>query len=233
MEAACPPGNPRSNRYLRRDNNRCEGATRQLPGESNTGPLRIISFTIVNQNVNNPLDDMPILPIKINHLNLIGIPEITIQDLETKYLLDELDFPPNSVSFELPTDVLKRIPVKLDNLRSLANYYDEGSSPIWIPIVLGNSSGTEYEFVLFTSYRSSFPQLEVTAPDGRIVYQNPRSQFSSSGEVFFTWDGNDQNGNEQPAGLYKLNVSAVQERELAEENITISIPFEHNPQWLK
>lgn len=232
-EAACPPGNPRSNRYLRRDGNRCEGIVRQLPGESNTGPLRIISFTIVNQNANNRLDNIPTLPIRINYLNPISTPEITIQDLQTKYLLDELDFSPNSVSFDLPTDVLKRIPVNPDNLRSLANYFDEGSSPIWIPIILGNSSGNEYKFVLFTQYRASFPQLEIQAPNGRIVYQNPRPHFSPSGEVFFTWDGHDENGNQEPAGRYILHVSAVQEQEEAEENITISIPFEHDPQWLK
>lgn len=232
-EAACPPGNPKSNRYILRDDNRCEGVVRQLSGESNTGPLRIISFTIANQNVNSGLDNFSTLPIKINSLSPISTPEITIQDLQTNYLLDELDFSSNSAKFDLSTNVLKRIPVNIDNLRSLANYYDEGSSPIWIPIILGNSSGKEYEFVLFTQYRASFPQLEIQAPNGRIVYRNPRSHFGSSGEVFFTWDGHDENGNQEPAGRYILHVSAVQEQEEAEENITISIPFEHNPQWLK
>jgi hypothetical protein len=222
---ACPSGSPQSTRYIRRDNNRCEGVVRQLPGESQTGPLRIISLITRGASALGGT-----LVLRIPRLSGSGTPELTVQDLKTKYLLDELDFPQTSSSFNfnLPTGILKKVGVALGDLRASA-YVRVGNQLVFVPVIL-EQPGLEYEFVLFAKYRTSFPEIEISDSKGRIVYSNPRPNFRAPGEVFITW-----NGRKEPAGRYVLRIIAEQEQDgkPPQKRPPFIIPFEHNPNWLK
>jgi len=47
----------------------------------------------------------------------------------------------------------------------------------------------------------------VTNSSGQVVYTGPGE--TSAGQQSFSWDGTDNNGNQQPDGVYTLSVTAL------------------------
>ncbi|WP_035140243.1 hypothetical protein [Fischerella sp. PCC 9605] len=221
---ACPNGSPESTAYIRRNSNRCEGIVRQLPGESQTGSLRIISLITHDSST---LGNTVVL--RIPRLSNSSKPELTAQSLKQNYLLDNLVFSQNfsNFTFNLPTNILKKVGISLDDIRVLASV-KLGNNFVFVPVILGQPAA-QYKFVLFTQYRASFPTLQIRNSNGQIVYSNPRPNFQSPGEVFIAWDGR-----KQPAGRYVLHIVGKQERDGRKpKEITRNINFEHNPGWLR
>ncbi|KYC40508.1 hypothetical protein WA1_25635 [Scytonema hofmannii PCC 7110] len=219
-QASCREGNPRSTEYIRRNQpTRCEGIQREpISGNS----LRLISIAI--RNIPSYGET---LTLQIPRINGGSNPQVKLQSLEKNYQLDNPSLSPNGsgFSFSWETYVLKRENIPADSLRALA-YFQLGSEPVHIPVILGNSSG-KYEFVFFTPSRAKFSTFEILR-DGKQVYSSPRTNFRS-GEIVFTWDGRNA-----PAGRYEIHfIANIEPTNQPAQELERRLVFEHNPNWLK
>ena len=215
---ACPEGNPRSTDYIRRVN-RCEGIKRE-PVSANT--LRLIS--IATRNIPSYQAQVS---MKIPGINGGGKPEVKVQSLDKNYQLDNPSLTENSGFYTLLWDsyVLKREEVPSNSRRALASV-NFGSQVVYVPVILGQSSG-QYEFVFYSPSRVKFPVFRILR-NGKEVYSTPR-KIAQTNEIIFTWDSRNA-----PAGRYELQIEAeIEPRGKPTEKINRKIVFEHNPNWLK
>ena len=221
-QVACPTGNPQSIDYIYRENNRCEGIQSR---KNVVSGINLISI------VNSDITSYPnTLKLKVPRLDSSSnsTPELKLQSLKKDYLLDNLSLEKNrnSFTFNLKPDVLNKAKVPPNTLHALAKV-----ESVYLPVTIGATSG-EYEFVFYSSRRSTFSTFEILH-DGKVVYNRSRNN-AQKGEIVFTWDGKKENGEKAPTGRYKIRVIAEQERiGRPAEEFKRSYDFEHNPNWLK
>ncbi|MGK7880634.1 MAG: hypothetical protein AB4060_11105, partial [Crocosphaera sp.] len=149
---ACPTGRPRDIRYIRRDNNRCEGI---LDGRPISNNFELIAFYTSN------LTNYP----KTLKIRVPGTgrdkPIIQIQSYVKNYLFDKVETEYNSSGFifDLRTNtVLQRAKVPLNSLLPLA-FVEKNSRRIYHTVIIEQSSNS-YKFVIFTRYLLKFPKVE-------------------------------------------------------------------------
>jgi len=217
---ACPPGDPNSTEYIRRDNpERCEGIQRQ-PVSGNS--LELVSFT--SRNIGEYGNS---LTLRVPRLNGSDTPEFILQSRFKNYSLDQPNLTIQGSQFALTwnTYVLRNEEIPPKSLRALA-VYNIDSEPIYAPVILGEPSG-QYEFTFFTPSRAKFRLWEIKR-NGKTVTKRSYNSFRS-GEINFTWDGSNA-----PAGRYELHyIADIQPKGEPTEPINRSIFFDHNPNWLQ
>lgn len=231
-QASCPQGNPDSTEYIRRQTpNRCEGIK---PEPISGNSLKFIS--IATRNITSLGNN---LTLQVPQLKGANKPVVTIKSLGDNYLyqLDDLSFSQNQNNsrflFSWSTNILKKANIPANSLRAAA-YYDFGNQPVYVPVILGQTSG-QYEFVFYSESRVRFISFQIV-PKGKgksTVYKtsspNPRD-----GETIFTWDGRQANRRQAPAGTYEMHyIAQIDQRNGRSERIERQVTFEHNPNWLK
>ncbi|MEH2425527.1 MAG: hypothetical protein V7K48_32925 [Nostoc sp.] len=221
--ASCPEGNPKSTDYIhRKPPNRCEGIKeKQLSGNS----LNLISIATRNlSSFGNTLT------VQIPHLSGGNNPQVLVQSLGDNYhyqmddlLLSNKD---SRFSFSWDTYVLRQAKIPANSLCAVA-FYNLGSQPVYVPVILGQTSG-KYEFVFYSEDRVRFTNFEILSKDQPAIYSTSRPK-PRSGETIFTWDGRNA-----PTGRYELHyVAFIDRRGEPSDRIERRIVFEHNPNWLK
>lgn len=215
---ACNPGDASSVAYMWRDNNRCEGIASR---SEVSGSFDLISFatgSIAN------FGDTFTLKVPVTDDSK---PTVTVEAPDQRYRLDNfsLNRDESQFTFNWSTYVLKRAKITPAELRATAVL---DSEVVYIPVILGQPSG-KYEFVFFSPTRTAFSTVEILrASDNKVVYSYPRTN-ARAGEVNFSWDGRNA-----PKGRYILRmVGEIEQRGTAPEKVTIRLPFEHDPNWLK
>ena len=129
-------------------------------------------------------------------------------------------------SFSWDTYVLRQAKIPANKLRALASY-SLGSQPVYVPVILGQSSG-KYEFVFYSQDRVRFTNFEIL-PQGKKAIYSTSQPNAKKDETIFTWDGRNA-----PAGRYELHYLAfIDQRNEPSDRIPGKIIFEHNPSWLK
>jgi len=217
---ACEPGDPNLVEYMRRENNRCEGIYSTTNVSSS---LRLIS--LVARNLPSTYGDR--LSLRIPHTGPVS-PNLRIQSLTSRYILDNPQLTPNDSGFTLnwSTFVLKQAKVPVASLRATAILNE--SQPIYIPVLIGQPA-SEYEIVLYSPSRTTYKKLEIVRiRDNQVVYTHPQTT-PQTGEFRFTW--NPQNA---PAGDYFLRVVAeIEQASRPPETRSSQIVFRHDPNWLQ
>lgn len=210
---ACPSGNPQTTKYIRRENNRCEGIE----------PRNIVSgINLISIATRGIISYPNLLTLQIPSLGN-STPEVKVQSLSKNYLLDNLSLKSSEGRFTFPLkpNVLNQAAVPPNTLRALASV-----NAVYLPVTIGQPSG-QYEFVFYTSRRAKFSTFEIL-DNGKLIHSNPRKN-AQIGEVVFTW-----NAGKVPAGRYQIHVIAEQERiGRPAEKFERRYYFEHNPSWLK
>lgn len=221
--ASCPEGNPRSTEYIRRQPpNRCEGVKLE--------PLSGNSLSLISIATRNLTDFGKTLTLQVPQINGGKNPDVKVKSLDDKYhyQLDDLSLSKNGsrFSFSWDTYVLTQAKIPANKLRALA-YYSLGSQPIYVPVILGQSSG-EYEFAFYSENRVKFTSFKILSPGQETIYETKQPN-PKNGETTFTWDGRNA-----PAGRYEVRyVAFIDRRNETSDRIPGRIVFEHNPNWLK
>ncbi|MEH2026037.1 hypothetical protein [Nostoc sp.] len=220
--ASCLKGDPKSIDYIqRKPPNRCEGIKEeQLSGNS----LSLISIA-----TRNLTSFAKTLTVQIPRISGGENPQVIVKSLGDNYhyQMDDLLLSNNGsrFSFSWDTYVLRQAKIPANSLRAVA-YYDLGSQPVYVPVILGQTSG-KYEFVFYSQDRVRFTTFEILSKDQPAIYSTSRPN-SKKGETIFSWDGN------APAGRYELHyVAFIDRRDQPSDRIERRVVFEHNPNWLK
>jgi flagellar basal-body rod modification protein FlgD len=148
---ACSPGNPNLVKYIRRDNNRCEGIKERT---DISGSLRLVSLT--TSNIKNLNDSLTLeIPRLTNNLE----PEVVVRAINYRYQLDKLTLisQSNAYNFSWSTYVLKKANIPINSLRATAII---GPQSVYIPVVIGQPTN-HYELVFFTNRPARFLNLEI------------------------------------------------------------------------
>ncbi|MFN6561795.1 MAG: hypothetical protein RMY28_018635 [Nostoc sp. ChiSLP01] len=220
--ASCPEGNPQSTDYIRRQPpNRCEGLIENLSGNT----LNLISIA-----TRNLTSFGKTLTLQIPQINGGKNPEVKVKSLDDNYhyQLDDLLLSKNGsrFSFSWDTYVLRQAKIPANKLRAVASY-NLGSQPVYVPVILGQSSG-KYEFAFYSDSRVKFTSFKILSASQETIYETKQPN-PKKGETIFTWDGRNA-----PAGRYQLRyVAFIERRNENSDRIQKSIVFEHNPNWLK
>jgi hypothetical protein len=221
--ASCPNGNSRSTDYIRRQPpNRCEGIKRE--------PLSGNSLSLISIATRNLTSFSKTLTLQVPQISGGKNPQVIVKSLGDNYhyQLDDLSLSNNGSDFRFSWDtyVLREATVPANKLRALATY-NLGSQNVYVPVVLGKTSG-KYEFVFYSESRVRFTSFRII-PVGQKPIYNTSSPNAKSGEIVFTWDGQ-----KAPAGRYTLHyVANIERRNQPSDRIEKRIIFEHNPNWLK
>ncbi|MDZ8091277.1 MAG: hypothetical protein RMZ42_04965 [Nostoc sp. DedQUE05] len=221
--ASCPEGNPKSTDYIhRKPPNRCEGIKEEeLSGNS----LNLIS--IATRNLTS-FDKT--LTVQIPRINGGKNPQVIVKSLGDNYhyQMDDLLLSNNGsrFSFSWDTYVLRQAKIPVNSLRAVA-FYNLGSQPVYVPVILGQTSG-KYEFVFYSQDRVRFTNFEILSKGQPAIYSTSRPN-PKKGETIFTWDGRNA-----LSGRYELHyVAFIDRRDEPSDRIERRIVFEHNPNWLK
>ncbi|MFP5270040.1 hypothetical protein [Coleofasciculus sp.] len=221
--SACPTGDPKSIRYIRRNNNRCEGIIGINDNIPISATFQLIS--IATRNLNKWGETLTIqLPPVANSSN----PEVKLRSIEQDYQLDKIDIPPNTSRFSFSTYVLKKAQIPVNRLRAIAWVNFEDLAHTYIPVKIGNPSH-EYEFVFFTSNWTKINKFTILHDGKKEVYSHQRRNSQSPGEIIFKWEASNA-----PTGRYVLKIEAEVDRRgvVAPESIKQDIVFFHDQTWL-
>ncbi|MHC0063112.1 hypothetical protein ACWATR_09310 [Nostoc sp. UIC 10890] len=221
--AYCQEGNPRSTDYIRREPpNRCEGIREE---QINGNSLSLIS--IATRNVTS---FGKTLTLQIPQISGGNNPQVTVASFGNNYhyQLDDLSLTKNGLlfSFSWDTYVLKQANILANSLRAVA-LYNLGSQPIYVPVILGQTSG-KYEFVFYSEDQVRFTSFRILSQAQETIYETKQPN-ARNGETIFTWDGRNA-----PSGRYEIHYVAFIDRiNEPSDRIKKSFVFEHNPNWLK
>ncbi|MDJ0730715.1 MAG: hypothetical protein QNJ33_12055 [Crocosphaera sp.] len=209
---ACPTGQPRDIRYIRRDNNRCEGIKDRRNISNN---FELIAFSTSNLN---------------NYPNTLKIrvpgtgkdkPFIIIQSYAKNYLLDEVEarYSSSGFIFALNTNaVLQRAKIPFNSLLPLA-FIEQKSIRIYHPVILDKPSNG-YKFVIYSRDRRTFPKVEIRQ-NGKVIPSNLKPKnLPNQGQIPFYWQPQNT-----PAGMYQFYLEDG-------DGKSISFSFKHDPNWL-
>ncbi|BAY79562.1 hypothetical protein NIES25_60470 (plasmid) [Nostoc linckia NIES-25] len=212
--ASCPEGNPQSTDYIRRQPpNRCEGLIENL--SANT--LNLISIATRNLSSFSKT-----LTLQVPQINGGQNPEVIVKSLDDLLLSKN----GSRFSFSWDTYVLRQAKIPANKLRAVASY-NLGSQPVYVPVILGQSSG-KYEFAFYSESRVKFISFKILSPSKETIYETKQPN-PKKGETIFTWDGRNA-----AAGRYQLRyVANIERRNEPSDRISRQIVFEHNPNWLK
>jgi hypothetical protein len=220
--ASCLEGNPKSTDYIqRKPPNRCEGIKKEeLSGNS---------LTLISIATRNLTSFANTLTVKIPRISGGENPQVIVQSLGDNYhyQMDDLLLSNNAslFSFSWDTYVLRQAKIPVNSLRARASY-NLGSQPVYVPVILGQTSG-KYEFVFYSQERVKFTTFEIVSKGKPAIYSTSRPN-PKNGETIFSWDGN------APSGRYELHyVAFIERRNQPSDRIENRIIFEHNPNWLK
>ncbi|MEO0768701.1 MAG: hypothetical protein AAFY72_04595 [Cyanobacteria bacterium J06649_4] len=217
----CSPGSPSSNEYIRRDNNRCEGVIRR--DSPITGDISLRSLT---SSIGTTLNST--LVIQIPNFSS-SQPNIEISEPDINYRLNDLSLESSDTfyRFELPTSFLNRHGITSANpLRGLAK--KGGSQTVYLPIIFDNPA-PEYRFVFNSTRPAIFTKAEIRQSNGESLVSWGVQRRNPRGEKEFKWTPGDV-----VAGQYTFYFEAEVEQSRGRvQSITRSIPFEHNPDWLR
>ena len=208
---ACQSGNPFSTAYIRR-NDRCEGLLNLNTNNSILPDLMSFATSSLTEYPDN---------LKIQVPGKISLkPRIRIQSFFKSYLLDKLEtkYLKSNYRFDLNTKAIlqhRSVQIPFNMLLSLA-FIIEDSEPVYFPVILGESSG-EYEFIINSFQRTTFPVLEIRY-QGKPVFSDPRKN-PQEGHIRLIWKYENA-----PAGRYELYLETS-------EGKNRTFPFEHDPNW--
>lgn len=211
---ACPAGQPGSIDYIRRENNRCEGIKKRT---LISGSIELISLTASSDG--SLSKDLSIQVPKVSS----NQPHVLIRGIEKRYQLDKIKFIDRGefYSFILPTTILKKASISLNNLRAIST---TGSQVIYLPVILNNPR-QKYRFVFFSTNKASFKEVEIR--QGRKGIVKWRIQNSRRGEKIFEWEPGSL-----PAGRYEFYYKVEIEQLNSPSRVLVrSLTFEHNPLW--
>ncbi|MDJ0661238.1 MAG: hypothetical protein QNJ42_17365 [Crocosphaera sp.] len=211
----CTTGKPRDIRYIRRDNNRCEGIQDSRPISNISDNFELIAFATSNLN-NYP----ETLKIRVPGTGR-DKPIIIIQSYSKNYLLDEIEakYSASGFIFDLKTNaVLQRAKIPFNSLLHLA-FVEKKSIRIYHPVILEQSSNA-YKFVIYTRDRRTFPKVEIRQ-NRKVIPSNlqPRN-IANRGTIPFYWQPNNT-----PTGRYQFYVEDGNGK-------SITFSFQHDPSWL-
>ena len=210
---ACPQGRSRSNAYIRRDHNRCEGLVDRNITHRSFG---LVSFHTTNQK------ELPKnLSIKVPGTGPIS-PDIAIQSFLRSYRLDKLDSyrQGSGFAFDADTKLLKRLMIPFSSLRATASIRSS-SSLLYYPVILGKA-GPRYTFILNAPRNTTIATVEIRRPQTPQPIWSRQLNPSSIGQIRFTWPST-----RIPAGRYNL---FVQDTNRPRQSRTLQ--FQHDPNWL-
>jgi flagellar hook assembly protein FlgD len=126
--------------------------------------------------------------------------------------------------------VLKREAIAPESLRGTASF--SLGRLIYVPVIFGRSAG-KYDIVLHSERRAIISEFKI-AQKNKTIYRTSRQEFQPKGSISLTWDGRSSDRKVTPAGRYELHIKAKLEQfDAPPEPASVSITFEHNPQWLK
>ena len=221
--ANCTEGNPRTTDYIRRKSpNRCEGIKRELLSGNSLTLISIVTRNIASYGKT--------LTLQVPQIRGGKNPQVLVQSFgdNYRYQLDDLSLSNNGSRFGSSWDtfVLREAKIPTNKLRALASY-NLGSQPVYVPAILGQTSG-KYEFVFYSGDRVKFVSFKIVSENQETIYSAPQTN-ARKGETVFTWDGRNA-----PAGRYTLKyVAKIDRRNQPSDRIPGEIVFEHNPSWLK
>lgn len=221
--AFCPEGNPRSTDYIRRKPpTRCEGIKEEPKSGNSLELISIATHNLINYDKT--------LTVQIPQIRGGKNPDIKVQSLGDNYhyQLDDFLLSNNGSRFKFSWDtyVLRQGKIPANSLRAVASY-SFGSQPVYVPVILGQTSGN-YEFVFYSQDRVRFTTFEIVFPGKPAIYNTSRPN-PKDGETIFTWDGRNA-----PSGRYEIHfVAFIDRRNEPSDRIERRIVFEHNPNWLK
>ena len=221
----CPKTGRFFTNYRQRNNNRCEGV--KLRGNINSGSIRLISLA-----TKGITQFSPHLTLRIPRRGNQAPSTVRLRSMGDRYQMDQPRLTPSNTAytFRFPTTVLTRSNVTPNELRGIAKYGGH-----YVPLQIGSTS-SRYEIVLFASVNTRIDTLTIRKPigDQYKTYSTTRRRSFRNGELKFSWNGQDQNGNTAPAGDYEIHYEATVERPgRSPEKKSRTIPFSHNPQWLQ
>ncbi|ALF53478.1 hypothetical protein ACX27_12535 [Nostoc piscinale CENA21] len=221
--AYCPEGNPRSTDYIRRKSpNRCEGIKEELISGNSLTLISIVTRNIASYGKT--------LTLQVPQIRGGTNPQVIVQSFgdDYRYQLDDLLLSNNNSRFRFSwnTYVLTQAKIPANSLRALASYL-LGSQNVYVPVILGQSSG-KYEFTFYSESRVKFTSFKILSSNQKPIYTAPKLN-PKNGETIFTWDGRNA-----PAGRYQVDYKAfIEQRNQPSERLERQIDFEHNPNWLK
>lgn len=205
---ACPSGNPESNAYIRRDDNRCEGV---ISRNASRG-LRLTSFSTGELSNKYPTKLDIRIPMKGK-----TPPELKLESYYRRYLLDKITLQrsPNGFSFPLKTTILQKAGIPSRSLRALSHIKRNGND-IYFPVVLGGVSN-QYQFVLYSSEGRSFPKIQIRY-QGKPVFTTSRKIPRKQHKIPWKYG-------KAPSGIYELYLEDSKNR-------VSKFRFQHNPNLL-
>ncbi|MBE9007326.1 hypothetical protein IQ259_20205 [Fortiea sp. LEGE XX443] len=225
--ASCPEGRPNTTDYIRRKSpNRCEGIKEELLSGNSLTLISIVTRNIASYGKT--------LTLQVPQIRNGKNPQVIVQSFgdNYRYQLDDLLLSNNNSRFRFSwnTYVLRQAKIPANTLRASASYL-LGSQKVYVPVILGQSSG-KYEFAFYSESRVKFTSFKIVKIDSKnketTVYSTTQPN-PKSGETVFTWDGRNA-----PSGRYKIHyVAFIEQRNQPSERIERPIEFEHNPNWLK
>ncbi|MBD2486993.1 FlgD immunoglobulin-like domain containing protein [Aulosira sp. FACHB-615] len=230
--AYCQEGNPRSTNYIRRKSpNRCEGIIEEPINLSSLDLISIVTSSIASYGKT--------LSLQIPQIRGGKNPVVQVQSFgdNYRYKLDALSLSNKNSRYQFiwETYVLREAKIPSNSLRPLASYL-LGSQKVYVPVILGQSSG-KYEFSFYSGSRVKFPKFKIVKIDSstkETTIYSTKQPNSKSGETVFTWDGRNTDGSNAPVGRYQVHyVAFIEQSNQPDERIERRINFEHNPSWLK